>query len=127
MGDDARKKPEDVGILFNGSYQNEFEEVTTSIGIVTNEELASKYLVHPEVDYITVAEINSLIDSEFQQQYSVTNEAIMNANLGAMASNGTIDFSEMKEEWSNNEELSFLYSKGVSGIRKIPKPPYLTE
>lgn len=54
-----------------------------------------------------------------KQVHKVSNEGIMNASI--IASN--IDFSELPQTATRDEELEFLYDKGIRGIdRKIISP-----
>lgn len=51
----------------------------------------------------------------------------MNANLNQKISKGEINLDEMKADWTLQQETEWLYKKGISGIRKSEKPPYISE
>lgn len=54
-----------------------------------------------------------------EQVHTVSNEGIMNASIGSI----TIDWNELPQTATRDEELAFLYDKGVRGIdRKTMSP-----
>lgn len=56
---------------------------------------------------------------EPEESYSVNSEALLSASLAQL----TIDYSELPQTATRQEELAFLYEKGARGIdKKIRKP-----
>ena len=69
----------------------------------------------------TEAEIRAALSEHCpdEEVHIVSNEGIMNASI----TSATIDWTELLQTATKEEELSFLYSKGVRGIdRKIMSP-----
>lgn len=69
----------------------------------------------------TEAEIRAALATHFpdKQVHTVSNEGIMNASIAST----TIDWNELSQTATRDEELAFLYDKGVRGIdRKTASP-----
>jgi len=101
---------------------------------VVDESKCQKYLNHPDVEVLTVAEANAVIAEKFKPKYSIYNDTIAGINLtekmnqqkekkanGEVVEN-KINFDEMLPEWTPAQEAEYLYNKGISGIRRIEPP-----
>lgn len=69
----------------------------------------------------TEAEIRAALAEHFpdEEVHTVSNEGIMNAGIAST----TIDWNELPQTATQNEELAFLYGKGIRGIdRKMMSP-----
>lgn len=125
MGEDARATNWEAVTGLSATdirQQMEDDEHFTLIKVV-DEEKASKYMHHEKVDVLTVAEANAVIDS-FSEKYKIYNENLMAANLNAKIAAGTIDVDDMLPDWTDQQEAEFLYNKGISGIKKMPRPAH---
>ena len=111
------------GITLSPEFQKYNETLKTMIHIfeVTNEEKANQVALEKptEVEIKTLEEANAVIDEYFEDEYTVYNESLMNANLTQMITNGAINLDEMLPEWTQKQEAEWLYNKGVSGIKKV--------
>lgn len=80
------------------------------------------YQEHPGIIILrTEAEIRAALLEHCpdEEVYTVSNEGIMNASIAS----SSIDFSELPQTSTREEELEFLYDKGIRGIdRKIMSP-----
>jgi hypothetical protein len=72
--------------------------------------------------YDDLATGQAAIDAEFgepEAYYKEENTALMQANINAKLKAADLD--EMQADWTNQQELEFLYDKGISGISKHVK------
>lgn len=117
MGEDARKNwEEECGLRFEQGHQS--GDGMTLFEVV-NVSKASKYLVDERVTEITVSEADLLLAEKCDRiNYKVTSEALMGANINSKAVAGVLDLDAMDPNWSEQQELEFLYNSGVSGIER---------
>ena len=128
MGEDARATNwEDVTGLSATDIRQHMEKDNgfTLVRVIDNEK-ASKYINNKKVDILTLEEANTVIDT-IPSKYKIYNENLMATNLNSKVSKGVIDLDEMLPDWTDQQEAEFLYNKGISGIKKIPRPPYFIE
>lgn len=103
-----------TGLKYSGGRQNAKKGVT--MFEIEDEDRASKYMKIGEV-FDTTESANKCLSKEFDEKvYSITSEVIVGANLNQLIANGQIDLSVMDADWTEQEELEFLYNNGVSGI-----------
>ena len=135
MGEeDTRKKHwlNDLGLKASPDYQYDEDGETFSLMEVVDETKCQKYFNHPRVEVLTVDEANIVIDEKFKPRYKIYNNSLFSANLNTKLSqqlaNGTknIDLDAMSSNWTENQESEYLYSKGISGIKKIEPPKGFT-
>jgi hypothetical protein len=69
----------------------------------------------------SIQEVNELITLNNVVLFESTNEPLMTANLNHLVSQGMISFEDLAVDMTEQEELSYLYSKGCSGISKRQK------
>lgn len=121
-GDHARGNWEELGL---GKDIKQFNNAAdTLINIVDMDKFI--YSNHPNVELVTETRANQIIGELFVAIYSLKNEPLMNANLTQKIQNNEIDLNQMNPEWSNQEELEWLYINSISGIVKsLPPAPYL--
>jgi len=116
MGDDARCTwSEELGI---GGNIQQYNDATDTFMQVIDEAKAAKYINHADVDALTEAEADAVIDTLFVAEYSVSSEALMSANLTQKVNNNTISLDDISATATKQEELKFLYDAGISGITK---------
>lgn len=128
LGEDARLTEEKIGISFVPQYQFLNKQIPISLGVITNEKLASKYYNYKNVSILdNISEANKIIDDEFISTYTIYNEGLMSANLNQKVANGTINLDEMQPGWTPQQEAEWLYKQGISGIRASQKPPCFKE
>jgi len=119
MGEDARKDwLKECGLKFHNGHQNSEEGIT--LMEVTDEEKASKYFALDGVEVLNETQANATIVTKMDKsQYKVTSETLMGANINELAKDTSkLDLDEMLPEWTEQEELDFLYKKGISGLKK---------
>lgn len=119
MGEEARGDWEkECGLKFHNGQQT--EDSTVTLLEVIDESKAIKYMSHPNVEVLTGVEANAyLVKNIDKLRYEVTSESLMSANINQLSSNvADLDLSEMSPEWDEQQELDFLYKKGISGIKK---------
>jgi len=119
MGEDASKNwSKECGLKFHSGHQNVEEGIT--LMEVTDETKASKYFALDGVEVLNETEANATIVTKMDKsQYKVTSETLMGANINESAKDTTkLDLDEMLPEWTEQEELDFLYKKGISGLKK---------
>ena len=127
MGEDSRASNwEGVTGLSTTEICQQMDNEPFALIKVVDEEKANKYMQHEKVDILTVEEANAIIDT-FPDKYKIYNENLMAANLNSKVSQGLIDLDEMLPDWTDQQEAEFLYNKGISGIKKLPRPAYFTE
>jgi len=116
MGEDARYTwSEKLGI---GGNIQQYNNATNTFMQVLDEVKAAKYINNVDVDVLTEAEADAVIDGLFVSEYSVTSEALMSANLTQKVNAGTISLDEIPATATKQEELKYLYDAGISGISK---------
>jgi hypothetical protein len=72
----------------------------------------------PQIELSSIEEVNTYITENNSDVYVKDNEFLMSANLTNLVNSGVIKFEEMKVDWTEQEELAYLYGKGCSGITK---------
>lgn len=127
IGEDARATNWEAvtGLSATDIRQQMDDEHFTLIKVV-DEEKSNKYINHPDVETLTVAEANAVLDT-ISDKYKIYNENLMAANLNAKIATGTINVDDMLPDWTDQQEAEFLYNKGISGIKKMPRPAYFEE
>jgi hypothetical protein len=118
MGDDARKNWEkDLGLKFYPGHQNAQEEIT--LMEVIDEAKASKYVALSGVEVLTVEQANLVIAEKMDKTtFRRYDDALYGANIQKKIADGSLDIDLMQPDWTDQQELEFLYNAGVSGIRK---------
>jgi FlaA1/EpsC-like NDP-sugar epimerase len=135
MGDDAHKDWLKVlGLKFHSGHQTEDGKIT--LMEVVDESKCAKYMDLAGVEVLTPAEANALIAEQMDREdYIITSESIVSANLlhsleklkeaklkgKDVKSLGLLDMDEMPSDWDEQQELKYLYDKGISGIKKTKK------
>lgn len=128
MGEDARTQNWEAVTGLSATdirQQLENEEAFTLIKVI-DEQKASKYINHEKVDVLTVEEANVVLDT-FPDKYKIYNENLMATNLNTKVVAGIVDLDEMLPDWTDQQEAEFLYNKGISGIKKLPRLAYFKE
>ena len=120
-----RKMIKNLGIKILPDFQ--FIKENIHLGLVKDYNLANKKLVdNPNVEFFdTKEEFDNYINQYYKIKYLVRNESLMNANLNQKIQEGVINLDEIKVDWTDQEELKWLYEKGISGIQKKDNPPYI--
>ena len=118
MGTDARKNWEkDCGLRFYPGHQNSEEEIT--LMEVIDEIKAAKYVDLVGVEVLTAEQANQVIDEKMDKMtYRRYDDALYGANIQKKIADGSLDIDQMQPYWTDQQELEFLYSAGVSGIKK---------
>jgi len=119
MGEDARKDwTKECGLKFHSGHQNTEEGIT--LMEVIDEEKASKYYELNGVEVLNETEADVIVAEKMDKvSYKVTSDVIMNNNILARSNTVEgINFDEMPAEWTEQQELEFIYNAGVSGIKK---------
>jgi hypothetical protein len=118
MGDDARKNWErDLGLKFHGGHQNAAEGIT--LMAVIDETKASKYFGLSEVEVLTVEQANQVIAEKIDAiTFLRYDDALYGANIQKKIADGSLDIDLMQPDWTDQQELEFLYNAGVSGIKR---------
>lgn len=127
MGENARKDFLEFGLDIKPMYQFPQGEEVYTIAKIVDENRAMGYMVHPDCEVLSLMEANAKIDELYVPRYFVKNEVLMGASLNQKVLDGTISLDEMSPDWSEEQELEWLYNNGVSGIKKSLKPLYFNE
>ena len=126
LGEDARLTEKETGLRFTPEYQFLDGDIPTSLGMIVDEEKVQKYF---NLQGITILEskenFNQEIDRLHIPTYTIYNEGLMNANLNQKVTSGIINLDEMQPDWTPQQEAEWLFSQGISGIRKSEKPKYI--
>jgi hypothetical protein len=118
MGLDARKNWEkDCGLRFSSGHQNAEEE--TTLMEVIDEEKTAKYFALSEVEVLTVGQANLVIAEKMDKTiFRRYDDALYGANIQKKIADGSLDIDLMQPDWTDQQELEFLYNAGVSGIKR---------
>ncbi len=118
MGEDARKSWEkECGLHFYPGHQNSDEEIT--LMEVIDEAKAAKYYDMLGVEILTVEQANLVIAEKMDKTtFRRYDDALYGANIQKKIADGSLDIDLMQPDWTDQQELGFLYNAGVSGIRK---------
>jgi hypothetical protein len=118
MGEDARKNWEkDLGLKFYPGHQNTQEDIT--LMEVIDETKAAKYVALSGVEVLTVEQANLVIVEKMDKTiFRRYDDALYGANIQKKIADGSLDIDLMQPDWTDQQELEFLYNAGVSGIRK---------
>ena len=127
MGEHARKSFADQGLHIQPKYQYKIGNQVITIAKIIDETKAAKYINHPDCTLLTLAEANAKIDEYHSYTYSVSNEALYNADISKKINDGTLDTSKISAKWSKQQELKYLHSQGVLGIKKSNPIDYFSE
>ena len=118
MGDNARGDFEkDLGLKFHNGHQN-IEEGITLLEVI-DEQKAEKYINHKLVEVLDENQANQLLISNMDKiVYKKYDDALYGANINHLIGLGTLNIDELLPVWTDQQELDFLYNKGISGINK---------
>ena len=118
LGDDARKNWEkECGLKFHNGHQNIKENII--LLEVIDEEKASKYYNLDGIEIIDEFQANVVLAEKMDKTtYKKYDEALYGANIQKKITDESLNIDEMLPEWSEEEELKYLYNKGISGIKK---------
>lgn len=133
MGEDSRGYFEkDLGLKFHEGHQNLEEKIT--LFEVVDEEKAEKYINHKLVEVLDENEANELLTNYMDKMtYKKYDGDLYRVNLQQKTDAGIVNLDLMLPEWTDQEELEFLYSKGLSGIKRTViivekfQPPIIQE
>ena len=118
MGEDARKNWEkECGLRFYPGHQNPEEGIT--LMEVIDESKATKYFALSGVEILTVEQATLVIAEKMDKTvYRRYDDALYGANIQKKITDGSLDIDLMQADWTDQQELEFLYNAGVSGIKR---------
>lgn len=120
MGKDARKDWEpECGLRYYQGHQLIKDDISITIMEVVDTEKAQKYLNHPSVEILTEDDADLILTEKMDKvTYKKYDDALYGANIQKKIQDGTLDIDAMRPEWTDQKELEYLYSLGISGIKR---------
>ena len=118
MGDDSRGSfGKDSGLKYYEGHQNLVKKIT--LFEVVDEEKAKKYINHKQVETLDEIQANEILFSDMDKiLYKKYDGDLYRVNLQQKTDIGIVNLDLMLPEWTEQQELDFLYNKGLSGINK---------
>lgn len=128
LGEYARGDIEGLcGLKLSPQYQSTEGEELITLGEVVNEQKASIYLNHPNVEILeTKEDFNAAIDEYFKEKYILVDSTALLLSLqlsGKTVAN--IEGYNPEKPMEDQQNLKALFEAGLSGIKKKAKPPYI--
>ena len=127
MGANARKSFYSFGLEILPKYQFLVDGVTKTIAKILDENKASEYINNSNCVLLTLQEANSRIDEFHTFDYTITNEAIYNADVNKKVSESVLNLSLIDGSWTIQQELEWLFNQGVAGIKSSNSIDYFIE
>ena len=118
MGEDARKNwTKECGLKFHNGHQNAEEGIT--LMEVVDEAKAVKYYDVAGVTVLSGTEANAVLSDKMDKvNYKKYDNELYAANIASKISKSELDIEVMLPEWTEQQELDYLYKLGTSGIEK---------
>jgi len=118
MGEDARKDwAKECGLKFHNGHQNAEEGIT--LMEVTDEEKANKYFALEGVEVLNETQADKVVAEKMDKvNYKKYDNELYGANIQSKISKGLLDIDVLLPEWTEKQELEYLYNSGISGIKK---------
>ena len=118
MGEDASKNwTKECGLKFHNGHQNVEEGIT--LMEVTDETKANKYYELDGVEVLNETQADKVIVEKMDKvSYKKYDNELYGANIQSRISKGLLDIDVLLPEWTEKQELEYLYNLGISGIKK---------
>jgi len=118
MGADASKNwTKECGLKFHNGHQNTEEGIT--LMEVIDEEKANKYYALVGVEVLNETEADLVVAEKMDKvSYKKYDNELYGANIQSKISKGLLDIDVLLPEWTEKQELEYLYNSGISGIKK---------